>query len=258
MKKLTFLTIVMLLIFSVPVNAVSNESYGYGYKKQYNEMPPDLGFYGPLIEKYNGLYLGDEENRMVYLTFDSGYEQGYTEQILDVLNEKDVPATFFLTGHYVDDQPELVKRKVEEGHIIGNHSNDHLDYTKVSDDKVKEDLKVLDDKIINTTDQEVVKFFRPAKGIFSERTLKLTDELGYTNIFWTVALVDWNRDENKGWKHAFDEVLRQVHPGAIILLHAVTEDNAEALGYLIDELRDQDYEFGSLDDLVWHHSVPIG
>ncbi|GAA0450473.1 polysaccharide deacetylase family protein [Alkalibacillus silvisoli] len=259
MKKIMLIILSVVFIFSnIPSEAVSNESYGYGYKKKYDENPPDLGFYGPLIEEYNGVYLGDEENRMVYLTFDSGYEQGYTEQILDVLEEKDVPATFFLTGHYVEDQPELVKRKVNDGHIIGNHSDDHLDYTKISDEKIKEDLKSLDEKIMNTTDQEGVQFFRPAKGVFSERTLQLTDELGYTNVFWTVALVDWNKDENKGWQHSFDELLKQVHPGAVILLHAVTEDNAEALGYLIDELRERDYEFGSLDDLVWHHSVPIG
>ncbi len=245
---------------AIPVDAedVSNKRYGYGYKKQYNEQPPNLGFYAPLIEKYNGIYLGDEENRMVYLTFDHGYEEGYTESMLDVLKEKDVPAAFFLSGHYVTDASDLVNRMVDEGHILGNHSDDHLDYTKHSDEVVKEDLRRLDEKIINTTNQDSVQFFRPAKGVFSERTLKLTDELGYTNVFWTVSLVDWEKNKNKGWKHAFDEVIKQIHPGAIVLLHAVNEDNAEALSYLIDELRDRGYEFGSLDDLLWQQKVPLG
>ncbi|WP_156882558.1 delta-lactam-biosynthetic de-N-acetylase [Halalkalibacillus halophilus] len=253
MKRTLFLIVILMLVVVNTMSATSNESYGYGYKKNFEERAPDLGFYAGLIEKYNGIYLGDEKEKKVYITFDNGYEQGYTESILDTLKEKQVPATFFLTGHYVDDVPELVSRMVDDGHIIGNHSDQHLDYTQTSDEKVKADLKALDDKITSVTDQQEVNLFRPAKGVFSERTLQLTDELGYTNVFWTVALVDWHQDQNKGWENAFEEVVKQVHPGAIILLHAVSEDNAEALGYLIDELRKRGYEFGSLDEAVWNN-----
>ncbi|WP_411954903.1 polysaccharide deacetylase family protein [Alkalibacillus sp. S2W] len=259
MKKIT-LIIISLILWSPLIQAeeISNESYGYGYKKQYNEEPPDLGFYGPLIEKYNGFYMGDDSDKTIYLTFDSGYELGYMEQMLDVLEDKQVPATFFLSGHYIDDQPELVERMVNDGHIIGNHSDDHLDYTKASEEEIRQDLKRLDDKIKETTDQQHVTYFRPAKGVFSERTLKLTDELGYTNIFWSVSLVDWEESQQSSWQQALDDVLKQVHPGAIMLMHTVTEDNAEALSHLIDELRERGYQFESLNDLVWQKYVPFG
>ncbi|SRR5690554_3021872 len=259
MKRL-FQLLIVVLIFSAwtsNVVALSNESYGFGYKKKGDEQPPDLGFYGPLIEKYNGLYMGDPNKKVVYLTFDNGYEQGYTEQILDVLKEKHVPATFFLTGDYVDSVPDIVKRMADDGHLIGNHSNKHLDYTKNSDTTIRDDLHKLDEKIKKVTDQDHVMFFRPARGVFSERTLALTEELGYINVFWTVAFVDWHRDSQKGWEHSFRSVMDQVHPGAIVLLHSVSSDNAEALSHLIDELRKRGYEFGTLEDLVWDKLVPL-
>ncbi|PKR76934.1 delta-lactam-biosynthetic de-N-acetylase [Halalkalibacillus sediminis] len=258
MKKNIVLTLIFVLLCSYSASAVSNDSLGYGYKKKFNESPPDLGFYAPLIEKYNGIYMGDPNEKKIYITFDNGYEQGYTSTILDVLKEKKVPATFFLTGHYVDAEVDLVKRMVDEGHLIGNHSDGHLDYTRSSDEKVKEDLRSLDEKVKKTTGQDMSMFFRPAKGVFSERTLKLTDELGYVNVFWTVALVDWYKDQQKGAEHAQNEVLRQVHPGAIVLLHAVSEDNSSALSNLIDELRKRGYEFGSLEELMWERLLPEG
>lgn len=259
MKKVMFLTILCLLCsFSYSTSATpSEETYGYGYKKQYNEQPPDLGFYAPLIEKYNGIYMGDPNKKKVYLTFDNGYEQGYTSTVLDVLKEKQVPATFFLTGHYVDDEKELVKRMVKEGHIIGNHSNKHLDFTKASESKIKQDLKALDEKIKSYTNQDSVLFFRPAEGRFNEKSLEITNNLGYVNVFWTVAFVDWHSDRKNGWKHAFNEVMEQIHPGAIILLHTVSQDNADALSHLIDELRKRGYEFGSIEDLLWEKHVPL-
>lgn len=259
MKKIStaFLIIVFVIAQSLPILALSNESHGYGYKKSEGESPPDLGFYAPLIEKYNGYYMGDPDEKKIYLTFDNGYEEGYTGMILDVLKEKQVPATFFLTGHYVDDEPELTKRMVNEGHIIGNDSDKHLDYTEASDDKVKKDLQTLDEKVKKVTSQDHVKFFRPAKGVFSERTLDLTNKLGYVNVFWTVALVDWNTGEKKGWEQAYRGVIDQIHPGAIVLLHAVSEDNAEALSHLIDDLRKRGYEFASLDELLWDELVPF-
>ncbi|MGP4071714.1 delta-lactam-biosynthetic de-N-acetylase [Piscibacillus sp. B03] len=258
MKKVILLVLVSLLCSSLTTAATPvEETYGYGYKKQYNEQPPDLGFYAPLIEKYNGIYMGDPNQKKVYLTFDNGYEEGYTSTVLDILKEKKVPATFFLTGHYVDDEQNLVKRMVKEGHIIGNHSNKHLDYTKASEAQMKKDLKDLDDKIKKYTGQDTVQFFRPAEGKFNEKSLAVTDELGYVNVFWTVAFVDWYSDRKNGWKHAFNEVMEQVHPGAIILLHTVSQDNADALSHLIDELRKRGYEFGSLEDLLWERHVPI-
>ncbi|GEL78138.1 delta-lactam-biosynthetic de-N-acetylase [Tenuibacillus multivorans] len=255
--KRVFLGLLAIVVWFSMTIPVTSEAYGYGYKKKYNEQPPDLGFYAPLIEKYNGIYMGDPDQKKVYLTFDNGYEQGYTGTILDILKDKKVPATFFLTGNYVTDNPDLVKRMVDEGHIIGNHSNKHLDFTKSSEKEIKEDLSNLDKKIKKYTEQDSVLFFRPAKGVFNEKSLALTDELGYINVFWTVAFVDWHKDRKNGWKKSFDEVMKQIHPGAIILLHTVSQDNADALNHMIDELRKRGYEFGSLEELLWEKLVPI-
>ncbi|WP_124223086.1 delta-lactam-biosynthetic de-N-acetylase [Aquisalibacillus elongatus] len=259
MNKILYILagMLMCLSFTSSIEATTDQAYGYGYKKKYNEQPPDLGFYAPLIEKYNGFYMGDSDEKKVYLTFDNGYEEGYTSTVLDVLKEKQVPATFFLTGHYVDDEAELVKRMVDEGHIIGNHSNKHLDYTKASESQMKKDLEDLDNKIKKFTNQDYVQFFRPAEGRFNEKSLKVTDELGYVNVFWTVAIVDWHSDRRQGWQKVLDNTIEQVHPGAIILLHTVSEDNADMITHLIDELRKRGYEFGSLEDLLWEKLLPL-
>ncbi|WP_394219687.1 delta-lactam-biosynthetic de-N-acetylase [Halobacillus trueperi] len=253
MWKKTFAVFLALFLLILPIQTSAE---GWGFSKKKDGSVPDVGRYGPLIEKYDGFYADPSGDPIVYLTFDNGYEQGYTGQVLDVLKEKDVPATFFVTGHYIESAPELLKRMAKEGHLIGNHSWSHPDFTKVSKEKMKKELERVDQAVKELTDQEVMTFVRPPRGTFNEKTLEWAKEFGYTHAFWSLAFVDWETDKQRGWEYAYRSVIDQIHPGAVILLHTVSQDNAEALSQLIDELRKRGYSFGSLNDLMIKQMVP--
>ncbi|HLR80859.1 MAG TPA: delta-lactam-biosynthetic de-N-acetylase [Bacillota bacterium] len=245
-------------IFSLDVTDVHARGYGWGYKKNTNHEIPDVGKYKQILERYGAYFVDDSGEKNIYLTFDNGYEQGYTEDVLDVLKKEKVPATFFVTGHYVKNEPELVKRMVDEGHIIGNHSYHHPDFTIITKEAMQTELEELEEAVAEVSDQKQLKYLRPPRGLFSEKTLKWANELGYIHIFWSLAFADWNVDQQKGWEYAFDQVMEQVHPGAIVLLHTVSSDNAEALSHLIQELKKQGYTFKSLDEFVMKDKLPKG
>lgn len=245
---------VLCLFISQPISfgsTWSNQPFHFGFKKSSNGALASIDQEGfkEILQKHGAIFLGDTSKKELYLTFDNGYENGYTARILDTLKEKKVPATFFVTGHYVKEEPELLRRMAREGHIIGNHSWSHPDITTVSNEKMEEELHRVRDEVRKITDQQEMKFLRTPRGIFSERTLAVSEQLGYTNVFWSIAYKDWDTKAIKGWRHAFDQVISQLHPGAVILLHSVSKDNADALGEIIDEARRQGYEFKSLDDL---------
>jgi peptidoglycan-N-acetylmuramic acid deacetylase len=254
MKKWTIWIMACVVIFTfIPVSAeaVSNKAIHWGFKRSESHEPPSAGKeLDQLLAKYDAFYLGNPNKKEIYLTFDNGYENGYTAKILDVLKEKKVPATFFVTGHYLNTAPDLVKRMVKEGHIVGNHSWHHPDLTQVSNERLQEELESVRKKTEELTGQKGMMYLRPPRGIFSERTLAIARELGYYHVFWSLAFVDWRTDNQKGWKYAYDNMIKQIHPGAIILLHTVSKDNADALAKVIDDLRKQGYTFKSLDDLI--------
>ena len=183
----------------------------------------------------------------MYLTFDEGYENGYTGIILDILYEKGVKATFFVTGQYVRQNPDMVKRMARDGHIIGNHSLNHPSLPSVDDEKLKKELVELDRLIYGVTGQKT-RYLRPPKGEYSERTLKMTSDMGYTNVFWSDTYVDWNN--NVSAETAHDMVIKHLHPGEVLLLHAVSKGNAEALSDIIDTARKNGYTFKSLDNYM--------
>ncbi|MFD1020753.1 delta-lactam-biosynthetic de-N-acetylase [Thalassobacillus hwangdonensis] len=245
----------LLCLLILPVKA---DAFGWGYKKSNGDQPPDVGMYGPLIQKYDGFYVDPSGDKEVYLTFDNGYEEGYTASVLDVLKEKKVPATFFITGHYIKSAEDLVKRMVDEGHIVGNHSWHHPDFTEVSRQKMKEELDRVEQAVADLTDQEEMLYMRPPRGTFNANTLEWTREMGYIHAFWSIAFVDWNTNQQKGWQYAYRSVMDQVHPGAVILLHTVSKDNAEALERMIDGMRKEGYEFKSLDHLMMKRMLPKG
>ncbi|MBN9655727.1 delta-lactam-biosynthetic de-N-acetylase [Halobacillus sp. GSS1] len=253
MWKTTFALVLVLFLLILPNHTLAD---GWGFSKKKDGSVPDVGRYGPMIEKYDGFYVDPSGDPIVYLTFDNGYEQGYTGQVLDVLKDKGVPATFFVTGHYIESAPDLLKRMAKEGHLIGNHSWSHPDFTKVSKEKMKQELERVDEAVKELTDQEVMTFVRPPRGTFNEETLEWAKEFGYTHAFWSLAFVDWETDKQRGWEYAYRSVIDQIHPGAVILLHTVSQDNAEALAQLIDELRKRGYSFGSLNDLMIKQMVP--
>ncbi|MET3698676.1 peptidoglycan-N-acetylmuramic acid deacetylase [Bacillus oleivorans] len=249
-KKIGVLITAFMLILCQTGYAVSNQSIGWGFKRATNGEPPDAGNkYNELLEKYDAVYKGPGDRKVLYLTFDNGYENGYTEKVLNVLKEEKVPAAFFVTGHYIRTEPDLLKRMVNEGHIVGNHSNSHPDFTQISDEQIRRELKYVKDEVAKITGQQHMNYLRPPRGIFSERSLKVAKEEGYFHIFWSLAFVDWNVNQQRGWRYAYDSIMKQVHPGAIILLHTVSKDNAEALQKVLRDLKKQGYTFKSLDDL---------
>ncbi|WP_429844265.1 delta-lactam-biosynthetic de-N-acetylase [Brevibacillus sp. FIR094] len=252
--KSLLIGISLLLTSALPVDSIMaspDHPYHFGFKKSKNGQLPSIneeGFKG-IVDRHGAVFLGDTTKKEVYLTFDNGYENGFTPKILDTLVAKKVPAIFFVTGHFVKEQPELIKRMAQEGHLIGNHSWSHPDMTTVSNQKIKDELTKVNDAVKQVTGQANMRYLRPPRGIFSDRTLAVTKDLGYINVFWSVAYKDWDTKVQRGAKYAYDSVMAQLHPGAVILLHSVSKDNAEALGMVIDEARKQGYEFKSLDQL---------
>jgi peptidoglycan-N-acetylmuramic acid deacetylase len=255
------LLVPLLLTYTLPVDVHgsqwSNSPIHWGFKKNDNHEPPTAGAEREqMLEEFDSFYLGDTTKQHIYLTFDNGYEEGYTDDILDVLKQKQVPAAFFITGHYIQDQPELVKRMVEEGHIVGNQSWSHPDLTTKNEALIREELQRVDEAYRELTGAEQMRYLRPPRGVYSERTLAISRRLGYSHVLWSLAFVDWHTDRQKGWEYAYDQIMSQIHPGAVILLHTVSRDNAEALAKVIDDLQDEGYEFRTLDDLMIHKTFP--
>ena len=251
-----FMMVMLLVITSMMMYTTNVSAYGWGFKKAKDQQPPDAGAFEAVIEGHQAFYREETDEKVIYLTFDNGYEEGYTDNVLDVLNKNKVPATFFVTGHYVESAPELVKRMADEGHIIGNHSCSHPDFTTMSDKAIKKELQQLEEAVTEITGEKGMQYVRPPRGTFDKKTLAAADQLGYSHIFWSLAFKDWETDKQQGWKYAYDEVMKQIHPGAIVLLHTVSEDNAKALDRIISDLKKEGYTFKSLDDLMIKQTLP--
>jgi len=227
---------------------LDNTLYGWGVRVLPNHQTPEITPKAmELIKKYDAIFVGDTTKKVVYLTFDEGYEAGYTPKILDILKENNVKAAFFVTGPYVKEHADLVKRMVEEGHIVGNHTVNHSSLPTLSDEKVKEEITKLGDMFKELTGKKM-KYFRPPKGEYSERTLYLTKSLGYRTVFWSLAMADWQPLPG-GPEESYNTVIRRLHPGAVILLHAVSKDNVIALDRIIKSVKAEGYEFKTLDDI---------
>ena len=202
------------------------------------------------LARYDGVYLGDPEEKVIYLTFDAGYENGCTAQILDTLAVYDAPAAFFLVGNYLQTHPDLVRRMVDEGHIVGNHTMTHPDMSKVSDPSAFEkELKALENLFSSVTGQEMPKFYRPPQGIFSEENLKMAQKLGYKTVFWSLAYVDWNNDAQPDPDASVKKLLARTHNGMIVLLHSTSQTNAQILPTLLETWQQMGYDFRSIDEL---------
>lgn len=250
--RIAALLAVLIWSLFIPATAFGQPgTYHFGFKKSVDGRLPTIDQEGfkNIVTKHGALFLGNTSRKELFLTFDNGYENGFTPRILDVLNEKKVPAAFFVTGHYVKDQPELIKRMATDGHIVGNHSWSHPDMSKLSEGSIKTELDKVKEQVEVLTGQKEMKYLRPPRGIFNERLLVASKQFGYINVFWSLAYKDWDVNAQRGSQYAYSEVIKQLHPGAIILLHSVSKDNTEALGRIIDEARRQGYEFKSLDQL---------
>lgn len=232
-----------------PTAAVAATVQGWGYRPMENARPEFTAAQVEAMRTYDCIYMGKEDEG-IYLTFDEGYENGYTASILDTLKEKDVKAAFFITMPYLKEHEDLVRRMVEEGHIVGNHTVNHPSMPSVTDDgKLRAELTGLSEAFKEKFGAEM-QYVRPPKGEYNDRTLRITRDMGYKNVFWSFAYQDWEQNTSHGKEYAYNKVMAGLHGGAVILLHAVSRDNAEALGDIIDGARAKGYEFRSLNEYV--------
>lgn len=206
---------------------------------------------GFLLSKYDAYYIGPDDDRTIFLTFDEGYENNYTAQILDTLKTHNVPAAFFVTKPYITSNPELIKRMVNEGHIVGNHSKNHPSMPSVTSDAAvfKNELEATAQAFYDVTSQKMPQYFRPPKGEFSEKSLYMTQQLNHKTIFWSFAYEDWLTDKQPDHDSSLKRILDNTHNGEIMLLHAVSSTNAAIMGQVITEIKQQGYTFKSLDKL---------
>ena len=188
--------------------------------------------------------------KVIYLTFDCGWENGYTEKVLDTLKEKNVPAAFFCTLEHIKKSPELIARMIKEGHIVGNHSANHADFSQISRQKMADEILECDNYLRENFGY-TSNFFRFPEGSYNENALELIHSMGYTSVFWSSAYADWDVNKTKGKEYAFETVTSRLHPGAILLLHSVSPDNAAALGDIIDWARNNGYEFKALTEIMF-------
>ena len=228
--------------------AIQTGNWGLSFRQ---EGAPPLGpASSEQLKKYDAVYLGDTSKKVIYLTFDAGYENGNTAKILDTLKAHNVPAAFFLVGNYIEKNADLVRRMVEEGHIVGNHTMHHPDMSKISEKEAFEkELKDLEELFHRTTGKDLPKYYRPPQGIYSEENLRLAKELGYRTVFWSLAYADWNNDAQPTAQQAFDKLLPRIHNGAVVLLHSTSKTNGEILDELLTKWEDLGYTFGNLEEL---------
>ena len=202
------------------------------------------------LRQFDTVYLGDTSEKVIYLTFDAGYENGCTAKILDVLQKHQVKAAFFLVGNYIEKNEDLVRRMVKEGHIVGNHTMHHYDMSKLSDKAAfSKELTDLETLYKTATGMDMPKYYRPPQGIYSEENLRMAKELGYKTVFWSLAYVDWNNDSQPSREQAFSKLLPRIHNGAVVLLHSTSQTNAEILDELLTKWKEMGYRFGSIEEL---------
>ena len=202
------------------------------------------------LSKYDAAYLGKTNEKVIYLTFDAGYENGSTAKILDVLKKHEVPAAFFLVGNYIEKNADLVRRMVAEGHTVGNHTMHHYDMSKLGDKAAfQKELTDLENLYKEVIGNDMPKFYRPPQGIYSEDNLKMAKEMGYKTVFWSLAYVDWNNDSQPTAEYAFSKLLPRTHDGMVVLLHSTSATNAEILDELLTKWEDMGYRFAPIEEL---------
>ena len=257
-RNLPMLTVLLALAVFVGVaygkqaRALPTGSWGLSFQTE--GEPPTGNASSEALREYKAVYLGDTTQKVIYLTFDAGYENGCTAQILNVLKKHGVSAAFFLVGNYIEQNPELVKRMVAEGHTVGNHTYHHYDMSRIGDmDSFRRELEDLEQLYTATTGQTMQKFYRPPQGIYSEENLKMAQQLGYRTVFWSLAYVDWLNDKQPTSEQAFSKLIPRIHNGAVVLLHSTSKTNAAILDDLLTRWEELGYRFDTLDSLFAAH-----
>lgn len=209
-----------------------------------NASPEDLAW-------YDAYYMGNAEDKVLYLTFDCGYENGNTEPILAALKKHNVKGTFFVTGAFLESAPDVAKRIVEEGHTVGNHTYNHPDMAAIADiESFQKELDGVSDLFYEITGTELSPYYRPPQGKCNVENLKMAQELGYATVFWSLAHVDWDQENQPSHEKAFEVLTERTHPGAVVLLHAISQTNGEILDEMLTRWEEMGYTFGTLKDLT--------
>lgn len=230
------------------VSTSADGNWGLSYQEE--GQPPVANATSDYLKDFDAYYAEDTAEKVLYLTFDGGYENGNTPAILDALKKHNVPATFFVVGNYIKTSPDLIKRMVAEGHIVGNHTFHHPDMSKMSTtESFAKEIGDLETLYQETVGEPMKKYYRPPQGKYSESNLKMAKELGYKTIFWSLAYVDWYEDKQPTKEEAYKKLLGRIHPGAIVLLHLTSKTNGEILDELLTKWEEMGYTFKSLDEL---------
>lgn len=235
--------------FSGSGTAPASENWGLSFPKegaspQANATPEELS-------SSWAYYIGNPKEKVLYLTFDCGFENGNTPAILKALKKHHAPATFFVVGNFLETSPDLIRQMRKDGHIVGNHTFHHPDMSKISTKEVfAKELSDVEKLYQEITGEEMTRFYRPPQGIYSPGNLQMAKELGYRTFFWSLAYVDWYEDNQPTKEEAFAKLLPRVHPGAVVLLHNTSDTNAEILDELLGKWEDMGYSFRSLEDLI--------
>lgn len=232
-------------------DGLSTQEYNWYFNPRNDGKQPVPIQEASFFKKYNSYYVGDPNEKVLYLSFDAGYESGNTEQILDTLKKHNAPAQFFVVESYIRNNPELIKRMVDEGHLVCNHSKNHLSMASITDEeKFKKEIISVEEAYKEVTKKEMPKYFRPPMGKFSEQSLKSTQDLGYSSVFWSFAYVDWYENKQPTHEYAKDKIYTRTHPGAIILLHPNSKTNTEILDEVITHWESEGYTLKTLDYLT--------
>lgn len=225
-------------------DGLPNTKYSWWFKRNENHEQPEAQKEVD-ISQYDAWYVAPEqEEKVIYLTFDCGYENGFTGQMLDVLKNHKAQAVFFVTAHFAKDAPDLVKRMKEEGHYVGNHTAHHPDLTQKSTRDIKLEVKECEEAVFQNTGYAMDPLFRPPKGEYSERVLKVIQDMGYKTLFWSIAYLDYDVNDQPGREYVIDHYQKYIHPGAIPLIHNVSQSNAQALDQVLTNLESAGYIYG--------------
>ena len=233
---------------SVSNSVLSNKKIEWGIQRGKDHEQPNLGSQNRrIIEEFDGMDMGSNKNPYIYLTFDVGYEGGFTEKILDTLKENHVPAAFFITGQFIKTSPNILQRMIDENHIVGNHTINHISLPSSSEEKITSEMMGIHKEVYEKFNYEM-KYMRPPSGEYSEKSLAVVQKLGYTTVMWSFAYDDWDNAKQGREEYAKKKIMENLHNGEIMLLHATSKDNAEILDDIIKKIKENGYEFRSLDN----------
>lgn len=233
-----------------PETLLTSAEGNWGLSFQEDGEPPVANATYEELAQYDAYYAKNTDKKVLYLTFDAGYENGNTSAILKALKKHDVSATFFVVGTYLDENEDLIRQMVSEGHTVGNHTWHHKDMSQISTaETFSEEMEYVEKKYEEITGKPMTKYYRPPQGKYNEENLKMAQEMGYKTFFWSLAYVDWYQDDQPTHEEAFEKLLGRVHPGAIVLLHSTSSTNAEILDELLTKWEEMGYTFKKLDDL---------